>query len=91
MALVLNQADLLAATEVALWREDAERLLADDGLGETPVLVVSARTGDGLEGLRRAAGGRVAARDAAVARLAADVAAAADALRLVRRRRARRR
>ena len=51
MALVLNQADLLGAKEVALWRDDAERLLEDDGLGDTPALVVSAQTGAGLEGL----------------------------------------
>ena len=81
MALVLNQADLLSSHEVTLWREDAERLLVDDGLSDTPVLVVSAQTGAGLEGLRELLVGRVAARDAAVARLAADVAAAADVLR----------
>ena len=32
MAVVLNQADLLSAADVAAWRRDAERLLADDGL-----------------------------------------------------------
>jgi hypothetical protein len=80
MAVVLNQADLLPALEVAAWRTDAERLLADDGLGGVPVVVVSARTGDGLPELRRLLAKRVGAHDAAVARLAADVGAAARAL-----------
>ena len=45
-----------------------------------PVLVVSARTGEGLDSLRRLLAERVAARDAAVARLAADVTAVARRL-----------
>ena len=56
-------------------------MLAEDGLRETPVLVVSARTGAGLDELQRFLAGRIAARDAAVVRLSADVAAAAGALR----------
>ena len=81
MAVVLNQADLLSPSEVAVWRDDLSRLLSDDGLGTMPVLVVSARTGEGLDSLRRLLAERVAARDAAVARLAADVTAAAGTLR----------
>ncbi len=81
MAVVSNQADLLSPSEVDLWREDVSRLLAEDGLRDVPVLVVSARTGEGLESLRRLLTERVAARDAAVARLAADVTAAASRLR----------
>jgi GTP-binding protein EngB required for normal cell division len=73
MAVVLNQADLLAPAEVVSWRKDMERLLADDGVPKLPVAVVSARTGEGLSDLRRLLGERVAARDAAVARLAADL------------------
>ena len=73
MALLLNQADLLSASEVAAVRDDATRLLGEDGLRDTPVLVISALTGVGLEELRSLLGERVAARDAAVARLAADV------------------
>ena len=80
MAVVLNQADLLPPSEVAVWRDDVSRLLSEDGLRDVPVLVVSARTGDGLESLRRLLAERVAARDAAVARLAADVTAAARRL-----------
>lgn len=81
MAVVLNQADLLGAGELASWRADASRLLAEDGLPATPVLVVSARTGAGLDELRRFLAGRIAARDAAVVRLSGDVAAAAHDLR----------
>ena len=80
MALVLNQSDLLPATEIASWRRDAERLLAEDGLRDVPLVVVSGLTGDGLPELRRLLAARVAARDAALARLAADVDAAAHAL-----------
>ena len=81
MAVVLNQADLLAPGEVGPWRQDAQRLLAADGLPDMPVVVVSARTGAGVDELRELLRRRVAARDAAVARLSADVAAAAEALR----------
>lgn len=81
MAVVLNQADLLPPSEVAVWREDVSRLLTEEGLRTVPVLVVSALTGEGLEPLHRLVAERVAARDAAVARLAADVTAAAGTLR----------
>ena len=73
MAVVLNQADLLPPGDVAAWRRDMERLLARDGLPQLPLLVVSARTGEGVPALRRLLGERVAARDAALARLAADL------------------
>ncbi len=73
MAIVLNQADLLAPADVAAWRKDMERLLADDGVPKLPLAVVSARTGDGIPELRRMLSERVAARDAAVARLGADL------------------
>jgi GTP-binding protein EngB required for normal cell division len=81
MAVVLNQADLLSPGEIDVWRGDVSRLLSEDGLGSVPVLVVSARTGEGLESLRGLLAERVTARDAAVARLAADVTAAAQTLR----------
>ena len=80
MAVVLNQADLLAPAEVAAWRKDMERLLSDDGVPKLPLAVVSARTGDGIPELRRLLADRVAARDAAVARLAADLERAVEPL-----------
>jgi GTP-binding protein EngB required for normal cell division len=80
MAVVLNQVDVLTTPEVAAWHEDAERLLRDDGITGVPLVLTSARTGDGLPELRALLRRRVAARDAAVARLAADVDAAARSL-----------
>ena len=73
MAVVLNQADLLSPADVAAWREDMERLLERDGVRGLPLVVVSARTGDGTAELRRLLAERVAARDAALARLGADL------------------
>jgi GTP-binding protein EngB required for normal cell division len=81
MAVVLNQADLLSETQIGVWKDDVSRLLADEGLRTMPLLVVSALTGEGLDSLRRLLAERVAARDAAVARLSADVTAAAQPLR----------
>jgi len=73
MAVVLNQADLLSPRDVDAWRADVARLLAEDGVRGAPLFVVSAETGAGLDDLRRLLAKRVRARDAAVARLAADV------------------
>ena len=73
MGVVLNQADLLAPPDVAAWREDMQRLLAADGLRDVPLVVLSAQTGAGMPELRRLLADRVAARDAALARLAADL------------------
>jgi GTP-binding protein EngB required for normal cell division len=80
MAVVLNQADLLGDGEVEAWRQDARRLLGEDGLRDVPLLVVSARTGAGVDQLRELLAQRVAAREAAVSRLAADVEAVAGRL-----------
>jgi GTP-binding protein EngB required for normal cell division len=80
MAIVLNQADLLSPRDVDAWRADVTRLLREDGIRGAPLLVVSAETGEGLDELRRLLAERVRARDAAVARLAADVDDAVEAL-----------
>jgi GTP-binding protein EngB required for normal cell division len=80
MAVVLNQADLLSPRDVDAWRADAVRLLAEDGLRGAPLVVVSAETGEGLDELRRLLAERVREREAAVARLAADVDDAVEAL-----------
>ena len=80
MLVALNQADLLDADALAACRADVARLLRDDGLEDIPVLVISARTGDGVPALKRALEERVRAREAALARLAADVTTAAASL-----------
>ncbi len=79
MVLVLNQADTLGerADDAAA---DLGRLAAADGLPDVPVLAVSARTGAGLDELRGELARRVERREAALARLAADVDVATDGL-----------
>jgi putative protein kinase ArgK-like GTPase of G3E family len=80
MLVVLNQADLLDADALAACRRDLGRLLQEDGLDGVPVLAASAVAGDGTASLRAALAERVAAREAAVARLRADVETAAGEL-----------
>lgn len=80
MLVVLNQADLLDAAALRACRADMARLLREDGLDGVPMLAASARTGDGLADLRQVLAQRVEAREAAVARLRADVGSAADGL-----------
>ena len=80
MLVVLNQADRLDPAGRAACVRDLDRLLEADGLPELGVLPVSAVTGEGLGPLRELLEQRVGAREAAVARLAADVASAAAAL-----------
>lgn len=80
MVVVLNQVDLLDPVARDTCRDDLRRLLREDGLDRVPVLAVSARSGAGLGDLREELKRRVAARSAAVARLAADVSTTAAAL-----------
>ncbi|MET8988642.1 YfjP family GTPase [Nonomuraea wenchangensis] len=77
MLVVLNQVDRLPPQAVERCVGDLRRLLEGDGLADVPVLAVSARTGEGMAGLREVLGERVAARASWAARLGADVAAAA--------------
>src|SRR3954454_24066156 len=80
MLVVLNQVDLLAGQGEPA-REDLRNVLGEHGLGDVPVLALSARTGEGTQQLRAAIEERVRGRQAAMARLAADVAAVAGPLR----------
>jgi GTP-binding protein EngB required for normal cell division len=79
MLVVLNQSDRLGA-HAASASDDLERLVRASGLGDTRVLAVSARTGEGVQALREELARRVARREAALERLAADVDAAARTL-----------
>ena len=80
MAVVLNQSDLLSEQALASCRSDLTRLLERDGVARVPVLAVSAREGEGLEAMRALLADRVAAREAVVARLEADVEVAVAGL-----------
>ncbi|MBE2319882.1 50S ribosome-binding GTPase [Solirubrobacter sp. CPCC 204708] len=80
MLVVLNQADLLG-DQVDRARKDLQRVLASSGLGDMPVLALSARTGQGTDALREAVEERVRSRKAALARLEADVSSVAEPLR----------
>lgn len=80
MAVVLNRTDELAAAQARECRVDLERLLAEDGLGEVPVLATSAATGGGLDEFRTVIADRVARKRVAVDRLADDARAVAEPL-----------
>jgi GTP-binding protein EngB required for normal cell division len=80
MVAVLNQADRLDPAALRACVSDLEGLLRADGLAGVPVLAVSATTGMGVDALRDELQRRVAAREAALARLAADVDAVAAPL-----------
>ncbi|HYE13830.1 MAG TPA: selenocysteine-specific translation elongation factor [Pyrinomonadaceae bacterium] len=58
---ILTKADIVDEELLALVRAEAEELVAGSFLGSAPVLAVSARTGQGLDGLK------AALRDAALA------------------------
>ncbi len=83
MLVVLNQSDLLAPDALRACRADLGRLLREDGLDGVGVLAVSAATGAGLEELHAVLARSVAAHEAAVARLGADVSAVAAGLAAV--------
>ncbi len=77
---VLNHVDEVPADRRATMLADLCRLLAEDGLGDVPVLATSARDGDGIPDLRAAVAAQVRAKKAVNARLAADVSAIAGRL-----------
>jgi GTP-binding protein EngB required for normal cell division len=81
MMVVLNQVDHLDGAGTAACAEDLRRLMALDGLADATVLATSVRTGQGVDELRQRLANAVAAANLARARLAADVRAAAQALR----------
>lgn len=70
---VLNQIDLLPEDQVRDCEQDLRRLLDAEGLHDTPLLAVSARTGDGLGELRALLAKEVSASRAAGERISADI------------------
>jgi GTP-binding protein EngB required for normal cell division len=73
VAVVLNQADLLTAAQVEDCVGDLRRLLDTEGLTEVQILVTSAKTGDGIEELRKLLADAVSARKASTSRISADL------------------
>jgi GTP-binding protein EngB required for normal cell division len=81
MLVVLNHVDEVAPERRRELDRDLARLLDADGLTGVPRLQTSAVTGEGVDDLRAVLVARVAATQAAVSRLAADVGAVATSLR----------
>lgn len=81
MIAVVNQADTLAPAGLSAVAADVRSLLADDGLGQVPVLTASARTGHGIPELRRLLAEVVGRRSAAEATASYELDLVADALR----------
>lgn len=79
---VLNQVDRLPVADAQQCLAHLRRLVAEDGLSDAVVLATSNRNGEGLEALAERILAAVTSRRTAVARLAADVATAADGLAL---------
>ena len=77
---VLNQVDRLPVADAQQCLAHLKRLVAEDGLSDAVVLGTSNRSGEGLESLAERILTAVGSRRTAVARLAADVATAADTL-----------
>jgi len=75
IAVVLNQSDLLTAEQAEDCVSDLRRLLDSENLHDARVLTTSARTGVGLDELRKVLAESVAARRAATDRIAADLEA----------------
>jgi GTP-binding protein EngB required for normal cell division len=73
VAVVLNQCDLLTASQIEDCVLDLRRLLDSEGLHDAQILVTSAKTGAGIEELRKLLIESVTARRAASARIVADV------------------
>jgi GTP-binding protein EngB required for normal cell division len=73
IAVVLNQSDLLTAEQADDCEADLTRLLDSEGLHDAQVLVTSARTGAGVDELRKLLARTVAERQAASNRISADL------------------
>jgi GTP-binding protein EngB required for normal cell division len=73
ITVVLNQSDLLTATQAEDCVSDLRRLLDSEGLADARLQLTSARTGAGLDDLRKVLSETVSARRAASERIGADV------------------
>ena len=77
MLVMLNQIDQVPEDRRTSMLDDVRRLLELDGLGGVPVLATSATTREGIPGLGRAVGKRVADKASTSNRLAGDISDAA--------------
>lgn len=77
MMVVVNHIDEITPDRRESVMSDVRRLLVADGLGSVPVLATSARTGEGIDELRRMIAARVADKKATRQRLGTDVSDAA--------------
>jgi GTP-binding protein EngB required for normal cell division len=73
ITVVLNQVDLLPPDQVEDCEQDLRRLLDAEGLHDTQILPVSARTEAGLDALRAVLANTVMAQHAASERISADI------------------
>jgi GTP-binding protein EngB required for normal cell division len=73
VAVVLNQCDVLTPGQIEDCVQDLRRLLDSESLHDAQILVTSAKTGEGIEELRKLLSEAVTARRAATARIVADV------------------
>jgi GTP-binding protein EngB required for normal cell division len=73
ITVVLNQSDLLTATQAEDCVSDLRRLLDSEGLADARLQLTSARTGAGLDDLRKVLAETVSARRGASERIGADV------------------
>jgi len=80
MLVVLNHIDTVPPERREAMISDVRRLLVADGLDGVPLIVTSARTGQGIIELRELIASRVAAKKATRARLEADLKVAAERL-----------
>jgi GTP-binding protein EngB required for normal cell division len=78
IAVVLNQSDLLTPEQAEDCVSDLTRLLDTEGLHDARILVTSARSGAGLDELRKVLAETVTDRRAATDRIAADLDAMAE-------------
>jgi GTP-binding protein EngB required for normal cell division len=77
---VLNQIDRIPFEQRERALADVRRILAEEGLPDVPVIGLSATRGDGVDELKRELAARIRAKSSAKARLASDIAAAADVI-----------
>jgi GTPase Era involved in 16S rRNA processing len=80
MVVVLNHIDTVPEDRRQAMVDDVRRLLAADGLEQVPVFAISARHGIGIDQFRAEIARRVAGKKQTVARLEADLKAAAARL-----------